>query len=287
MAQSFIAIDFETANKSKGSICQIGLACFVDGQLSWVWDSLIDPEKSFGSFEVGIHNIRPKDVQSAPIFPSIHTAIVNSIANQTLVSHTYFDYDALHLACAKYGLIVPPFLWIDSREIARSAWTDQPSYALSELCKGLGIQYSPHIAVEDARACGTLLLMAMEKSGQTVEQCPSRPPHKEAIKYRPGNPQRPIDIQLDGNPEGPLFGHEVVFTGELSISRYEAAKRASQLGCQIHSSVRKSTTVLVQGIGAGANKLNTAHNWIEKGLPIVLTDEQQFLSWIEEHKARQ
>jgi DNA polymerase-3 subunit epsilon len=41
----FVAIDVETANPNMGSICQVGLARFVNGQLAEEWCTLVDPEE--------------------------------------------------------------------------------------------------------------------------------------------------------------------------------------------------------------------------------------------------
>lgn len=54
-------------------------------------------------------------------------------------------------------------------------------------------------------------------------------------------------IKLEGNPEGPLYGETIVFTGSLSIERREAAKIASDLGCSVDNSVTSKTTILVVG----------------------------------------
>ena len=40
----FVAIDVETANADMGSICQVGLAKFVDGKVAEEWCTLVDPE---------------------------------------------------------------------------------------------------------------------------------------------------------------------------------------------------------------------------------------------------
>ena len=56
-----------------------------------------------------------------------------------------------------------------------------------------------------------------------------------------------IALTRDGNPEGPLFGEVLVFTGALSMPRHEAADEASAAGCEVASSVSKHTTLLVVG----------------------------------------
>jgi DNA polymerase-3 subunit epsilon len=40
----FVAIDVETANADMSSVCQIGMAVFIDGILSSEWKTYVDPE---------------------------------------------------------------------------------------------------------------------------------------------------------------------------------------------------------------------------------------------------
>ena len=89
---------------------------------------------------------------------------------------------------------------------------------------------------------------------------------------------------LDANPDGPLFGNIVVFTGALSIPRHEAANAAANAGCNIGSSVNKHTTLLVVGDQdisrlAGADKSTKhrkAEELIEKGQIIRIIGESDF-----------
>ena len=41
------------------------------------------------------------------------------------------------------------------------------------------------------------------------------------------------NVKRDANPEGKLFGEVVVFTGDLCISRSDAADLASNIGCHV------------------------------------------------------
>ena len=47
IANNFTAIDVETANADMASICQIGVAKYVDGELTEEWSTLVDPEDYF------------------------------------------------------------------------------------------------------------------------------------------------------------------------------------------------------------------------------------------------
>jgi DNA polymerase-3 subunit epsilon len=66
MPRQFIAIDVETANSDRSSICQIGLVAFDQDGLAWEWSSLVNPECDFDANNVRIHGVRSQDVATAP-----------------------------------------------------------------------------------------------------------------------------------------------------------------------------------------------------------------------------
>jgi DNA polymerase-3 subunit epsilon len=56
-----------------------------------------------------------------------------------------------------------------------------------------------------------------------------------------------MPIRRGGDPEGPLFGEVLCFTGALSLPRREAANMAAAAGCAVEHGVSKRTTLLVVG----------------------------------------
>jgi DNA polymerase-3 subunit epsilon len=88
----------------------------------------------------------------------------------------------------------------------------------------------------------------------------------------------------EANPDGPLFGNVVVFTGALSVPRQEAATAAAAAGCEVATSVTKHTTRLVVGDQdirrlAGADKSSKhrkAEELMAKGQPIRVVGESDF-----------
>ena len=101
--------------------------------------------------------------------------------------------------------------------------------------------------------------------------------------------EKPIDlsstiIERDANPEGPLYGEVLVFTGALDMPRREAADMAAKIGCQVASGVTKNTTMLVVGDQdikrlAGhekSSKQRKAEKLIYKGQSIRILRESDF-----------
>ena len=240
----FTAIDVETSNADMSSICQIGIAQFENGVLINEWTSLIDPEDYFDPINESIHGISEEDIEDAPTFPEVFEKIQSLFSDTIIVSHTHFDRVSIGRAIAKYSLLPLENCWIDSAKVVRRAWEElsRSGYGLSNVCKIIGYEFKHHDALEDAKACGNILLAAMEKSELGIEEWVTK--SNLPIGISSGDSSA---IKRDGNPEGEFYGEILVFTGSLLIPRREAADLAAKLGCQVASGVTKKTTMLVVG----------------------------------------
>ncbi len=283
MPQRFIAIDFETANADLASICQIGAVSFEDGSVVEAWGSLVNPEDYFDAINVSIHGIEEGMVEHAPKFRDIFEPLATRLRGQIVVSHTSFDRTALAQALGKHKLAEVECIWLDSARVVRRTWPEfaRRGYGLGNVCDVLGIQFKHHDATEDARAAGEALLRAMKITGLDIEGWLGRV--KRPIDLSAGGPSG--SIAMEGNPDGPLAGEEIVFTGALSITRREAAALAATLGCDVATSVKKTTTLLVVGDQdirhLAGNEKSTKHRKAEelasRGQPIRFLKETDFL----------
>ncbi len=239
---NFVVIDVETANPDFASICQVGIAVFRNGTLSDTWESLVDPEDYFDAINIAVHGIDEEAVEGAPKWRAVHEQLAPWLQGQIVASHTPFDRAALSRACEKNYIAPYTCTWLDTARVVRRAWPTfaQKGYGLANVAKHLNIQFQHHNAKEDARATGEILLRAMTETGLTVEQWLDR-------TAKPINPFFAAPISRLGNPDGPLFGEKLVFTGALSMPRREAADLAAIAGCEVDSGVTKHTTVLVVG----------------------------------------
>ena len=242
---NFVAIDVETANPDMGSICQIGVATFVDGCLTEEWSTLVDPEDYFDDVNVSIHGIEASMVRGQPKLPEIADRLRATLENTVSVCHTHFDRVALARAYIKYKLSPISTTWLDSARVVRRTWKDLAwkGYGLASVCIRIGYEFKHHDALEDAKAAGYVLLAALRESQQDLDAW------KRRIN-QPINPEQSSSgaaIQRDGNPEGDLYGEIIVFTGALELPRTEAANFAAKVGCQVAPNVTKKTTILVVG----------------------------------------
>lgn len=241
----FVAIDVETANSDMASICQIGLAKFVDGKLAEEWCTLVDPDDYFDEVNISIHGIEPGMVRGQPKLPQVADRLRTTLESTISVCHTHFDRIALHRAYGKYGLNPISTTWLDSARVVRRTWKDLAwkGYGLANVCRRIGYEFQHHDALEDAKAAGFVLLAALRESQKDLDHWRDRV--NQPIE--PKSSSSGLAVQRGGNPEGDLYGEVLVFTGALELPRSEAADLAASVGCQVASSVTVKTTILVVG----------------------------------------
>lgn len=272
----FVVIDVETANPDFSSICQVGIAIFSNGKFSESWSSFVNPNDYFDPYNVAIHGIDESKVASAPKWSEVHERLKNSFSDQILASHTPFDRTAIHRACENSAISPLNCRWLDTARVVRRTWPEfsKSGYGLANLANHFKIDFKHHDAEEDARAAGEILLRAIKESGSSAEDWCS-------LSLRATSTSSETK---EANPDGPLYGNVVVFTGALSIPRREAANAAASAGCEVDSSVTKLTTLLVVGDQditrlAGAEKSTKhrkAEELIAKGQRIRIIGESDF-----------
>jgi DNA polymerase-3 subunit epsilon len=277
---NFFCFDVETANESASSICQIGIAAFIEGRHEPKFDieMYVDPEDYFLEELTCIHGITEKMVSGAPTFPAVHQVLNELLSGRTVLGHSHFDRVSLNQATARYGLQQITPLWLDTLRVARRAWPERRGnggHGLSALADLCGIQFRHHSALQDAWCAGMVFLQACEVTGLSLEQWLER-------VEQPVSPLKPL--HAEGNPEGHLFGEVVVFTGQLSLPRREMAEIAALAGCCVEEGVTKHTTLVIVGVqdvkklhGAEiSGKHQKARDLIAKGKPLRVMSESDF-----------
>lgn len=176
---SFVAIDFETA--TSGVSCALGLAHFENGVKIEERYTLINPRiraRDWDRRAIGIHGIRPEDVEHSPCFGEIWPELVHYAACYPLVAHNAaFDLGVLRNEMARAGLAAPLIRYGCSMQLARTAWPrrlransdDLPeNHKLSTLSEFLGVELNHHNALSDAIACGEVTLSALDVLGRAT-----------------------------------------------------------------------------------------------------------------------
>jgi DNA polymerase III epsilon subunit-like protein len=179
----FFALDVETANHDRASICQVGLACVRPDDRIETWVTLVNPETDRWLFS-GLHGITADMVVGAPRIDEVLTLLESKLVGSLIYQHSGFDRSAIRAACAALGRAEPDWIWEDSVAVARSAWpelTGNGGHGLASLKRHLGLRFEHHDAGEDARAAAEVVLKAesgvkiMEEDFDVIED--EEPPH--------------------------------------------------------------------------------------------------------------
>lgn len=151
----FVLIDFETANSSRTSICQIGMIVIENNQKVFTYSNLVKPIPFyFDPINISIHGITRTMVSDAKTFSEIWEEIkdyfndeyivlahnagfdISSVLKNTLEAYD-ISFDNFNYGCTINMLKKNPNLIL-------------PTYKLSYLAKTKNITFQHHDALEDA-----------------------------------------------------------------------------------------------------------------------------------------
>ncbi len=240
MYTGFVVIDVETANPELSSICSIGVVGFLNEREVFADYKLIDPRAEFSAMNISIHGISAEQVAGSATFLDAHEWLEGHLQGKIVVSHSAFDRCAVARASAKVGLPTPACNWLDTLRVARRAWPElkPKGYGLARLASVFGIPLQHHDALQDARACGLIMLRAIQDSGLDLAHWAERV--LKPISPPPGTLQPPA-------ADGPLSGQVVVVTGTLSRPRRVIAEMLAGAGAEVDAGVTHDTTMLIVG----------------------------------------
>lgn len=156
----FAAIDFETANNERSSVCSVGVVIVRRGEIVDRFYSLIKPEPEYYSFRCSqVHGLCAADTENAPIFPNVWAQIEPLIEGLPLVAHNKaFDESCLKAAFRVYQMDYPDYEFHCTCIASRRRW---PGFrnnldAAAARC-GYHLEYHHH-ALADAEACAAIAL---------------------------------------------------------------------------------------------------------------------------------
>lgn len=299
----FIALDFETANADRNSVCALGVAIVKDGTVVERYYWLIrPPELYFDPYNTMIHGITEDDVKDQPEFSALWPSVAGLLSGNTIVAHNAsFDMSVLRAVLSKYEINYPSLKYHCTRIVAQRTWRGLTSYSLDTVAHHLGIMFKHHNAEEDALASAEVFRKALESHHAVdIEDlcCKTATRLGELFLggYRPASgatanrtKQRLQDLEAsitDFDESHPLFGKSVVFTGTLmSMQRKQAAQRVVDCGGTCSDSLNSETDFLILGLqdykklrgGDKSSKMIKAEKMISLGSHLEIISEDEFL----------
>ena len=159
--KSFVAIDFETANRNLSSVCSIGLVFVEDAQIVDTYYQLIKPTPNFYSrFNTEIHRMTKADTETAPLFPQVWAEVAPRLAGKPLVAHnSSFDEGCLCAVLAAYNLPTHKNRFFCTCHKARKVFPQLPNHKLNTVARHIGFNLeNHHHALADEEACAYIAL---------------------------------------------------------------------------------------------------------------------------------
>ncbi|PSR14428.1 exonuclease [filamentous cyanobacterium CCP3] len=155
---TFVALDFETADRYRDSACAIGLVRVEQGQVVEKVHYLIRPPRRQFEF-THIHGITWRQVANQPNFAELWPEIATVLAGAEFFAahNASFDRSVLHACCQAHHIAPPAPDFVCTVKLARQAWNIRPT-KLPNVCDYLGIPLNHHDALSDAEACAKIAI---------------------------------------------------------------------------------------------------------------------------------
>lgn len=154
---NFAAIDFETANQYRTSVCSVGVVVVRDGEITDKFYSLIRPEPEFYSYwNTRVHGITMNDTLNAPVFSEVWEQILPLIEGLPLVAHNKsFDESCLKALFRMYQLDYPDYDFHCTLQMSKKKLKGLlPNFQLHTVSRFCGFELMDHHhALADAEAC--------------------------------------------------------------------------------------------------------------------------------------
>ena len=161
----FAAIDFETANENRCSVCSVGVVIVRGGKIVDTFYSLIHPEPEYYQwFCQRVHGLGPCDTDGAPVFPYVWEKIAPKIEGLPLVAHNSpFDEGCLKEVFKVYQMDYPDYRFYDTCAASRRHFGHRlPDHQLQTVAAACGFDLkNHHHALADAEACAHIAMQLL------------------------------------------------------------------------------------------------------------------------------
>lgn len=162
---TFAAIDFETANNCRTSVCSVGIVIVRNGRVVDRIYRLIRPNPNYYSYwNTRVHGLGHADTYNAPEFPLVWAEIAPQIAGLTLVAHNSpFDQACLKAVHDLYGMPYPGYEFQCTLKTSRKLIPRLPNYQLHTVSAYCGYDLrNHHHALADAEAAAVIMMFCQE-----------------------------------------------------------------------------------------------------------------------------
>ncbi len=163
--RNFAAIDFETANHHRTSVCSVGVVIVRDGQIVDKFYKLIRPYPNYYSkWATECHGISPIDTEDALRFPEVWSQIAPQIEGLPLIAHNKsFDEQCLIKCHEHFEIPYPDYEFHCTLKASKKEFGKLlPNHQLHTVSAHCGFELqNHHHALADAEACAIIAMQIL------------------------------------------------------------------------------------------------------------------------------
>ncbi|SHE99752.1 DNA polymerase-3 subunit epsilon [Bacteroides faecichinchillae] len=160
--RNFVAIDFETANEQRTSVCSVGIVIVRNGKIVNRIYSLIRPRPNYYTrWTTAVHGLTAIDTAEANDFPTVWLEIAPHIQGLPLVAHNSpFDEGCLKAVYEVYKMTYPDYKFYCTCRASRKIFKNElPNHQLHTVAAKCGYDLTNHHhALADAEACAQIAM---------------------------------------------------------------------------------------------------------------------------------
>jgi DNA polymerase III subunit epsilon len=166
----FVALDFETADRSQDSACAIGMVRVEGSVITQRRYRLLRPPRPHFVFTY-VHGITWADVVNEPTFAEAWPSLSGFLEGAAFLAahNSPFDRGVLEACCRSSGLTPPGLPFVCTMQLARKTWGIRRA-GLDAVCRRLRVPLNHHHAASDAEACAQIVLAACRKASEAVQE---------------------------------------------------------------------------------------------------------------------
>lgn len=243
--RDFVAVDLETTGlcADYDDIIELGAVRYRDGVPVATYEQLVNPGYDIDEFITELTGITNDMLADKPPIGDVLPSFLAFLAEDILLGHNVnFDINFIYDSCGRLRLKPLTNDYIDTLRVSRRMLTDLKNHKLDTVAAALQLSGRDlHRAAGDAVVAANIYLDLSQQPGfePAMKKRWSSDPLKAAeITAAPGNE----------DPDNPLFGMCVVFTGTLEkMTRREAMQIVADIGGIPADSVTQKTNFLVLG----------------------------------------
>lgn len=248
LPSDYTVVDLETTGLSpaRDSIIEFAAVKIRDGLVVDQYSTLINPEAPICREVTILTGITDEMLQDAPLIEAVLPECIQFIGQDIIIGHNIsFDLSFLRPAAHALGLPLDND-YVDTLQLSRRLCPELENHKLCTLQQHFGVENpDAHRALSDGLCTHGCYQKLRELLGSSpLPQQITKRKSRISAHIRPGDFVMDPACAVEGSP---LCGKMIVFTGELSISREEAAQLAVNAGAVLKTSVSCKTDYLVIG----------------------------------------